>query len=123
MNALWRKYKLLIILGAVGIAAYLWYQSQQNASQVLADAPAQPSGPVGTVIATGQPVVGNPVPVPGRITPIVPYNEFNGQFPKVGSYTWMGIAYNVQPDTHGFVWGSPVRGGQQVLLYGPASSY
>src|SRR5579859_2241831 len=89
--------------------------------------PAPAPGPVGG----GNPPVGNPIPTPGRITPIIPYN----QLPPGTRYstaqdlqaqptlTWMGTTYKKIPGSNGLLWGQPVYGGAQVLLYGPPSAY
>lgn len=86
-----------------------------------------PSNPV----ATGTPVIGNPITQPGRITPIIPYNSLPGgtrysnaaDLQSQPNLTWMGVTYKKIPGSNGLLWGQPVSGGPQVLLYGPPSSY
>lgn len=88
-------------------------------------------GPVSGPTATGQPIIGNPIAQPGRITPIIPYNSLPpgtrystaADLKAQPTLTWMGVTYKKIPGSHGFLWGQPVTGGQQVLLYGPPSAY
>ncbi len=122
--------------GASGVPAS-WsntYVTNNKTVNVSSPSPVTP-GPTPTP-TPGQPppgpVPGNPIPQPGRITPIIPYNTFTThQFPtqpgnpyaNVSTYAWQGTTYKVMPGSNGLVWGQPVNGGAQVLLYGPASAY
>lgn len=89
------------------------------------------NGPVSGPTATGQPIIGNPIPQPGRITPIIPYNSLpvGTRYSTVQdlqaqpNLTWMGVTYKKVPGSNGLLWGQPVYGGPQVLLYGPPSAY
>lgn len=72
------------------------------------------------------------IPTPSAANPLIPFSFFRThQFPtipgnsrvNVPTYVYKGTAYRVQPGANGRVYGTPVSGGGQVLLYAPASSY
>ncbi len=86
------------------------------------------------------PVFGAPIaqPAPGTLpgvsaaNPLIPFNFFSShQFPtipgnpraNVKTFGYNGTTYTVQPGPSGKVYGTPVGGSGQVLLYGPASMY
>lgn len=75
----------------------------------------------------GGPPIGPPIPPPGPSGPLIPLGQYNGpnySNLKPGTqYNYQGTSYFLQPGSNGLLWGTPVKGGSQVLLYGPPSAY
>ncbi len=103
-----------------------------------------PTFPFGTQVgvdSNGNPTYGilpnpsptpTPTPVPPTIAtptqngiPLLPYDWFpNHQFtPGTKQLTYNGTTYNVQSGSQGRVWGTPVGGTGQILLYGASGAY
>ena len=150
---LWNSNRPLAVTILVGfvVLAYFLYKKGQSASLPAPDGSASgvPTAVSNTYVTAnktinvaspspvaptpGQPVVQSQNPITGssRLTPIIPY----GQLPAGTRYStaadlkaqptlkWMGTTYTKVPGTNGLLWGNPVGGGQQVLLYGPPSAY
>lgn len=109
---------------------YAYYTPMAAPAQPAPAAPIQPVQPTpGTTPPTMPPPVPPSVPVSGN--PIIPY----GQLPAGTRYStaadlkaqptlvWGGITYTKQPGPSGKLYGTPINGGAQVLLYGPPSAY
>ena len=150
IHDLWRNKPVFItVLVALGFGVYLLIKNSQN--QAAASAPAQPATPTFTnltryvqenFIQPSQtltmtqtqtvPTQPTPQPQPSSGNPIIPFSFFpTGQFPTIPGnpyanvpvFSYGGTTYHVQPGPNGKVYGTPVQGGQQVLLYGPQSEY
>ncbi len=81
--------------------------------------------PTGPTPPTGVPT-GSPIATPTQNgIPLLPYDWFpNHQFtPGTKQLTYNGTTYNVQSGSQGRVWGTPVGGTGQILLYGASGAY
>jgi hypothetical protein len=83
----------------------------------------------GTITTTP---TGVPTSTNNPANPLIPYEFFpTHKFPTIAgssttnvkTFMYNGTNYNVQPGPGGKVYGTPMSGGKQVLLYAPASAY
>lgn len=123
--------------GTPGMFYQTYITNTKNVTQA-APSPVTP-GPVPTPGQTaplplqpGPPTSPNPTGSgTNRITPIIPYNALPpgtrystaADLQAQPNLVWMGTTYKKMPGSNGLLWGQPVNGGPQVLLYGPPSAY
>ncbi len=107
---------------------YSYGDVQQTSTVVHAPAPT----PIPIMPTPVIPTAPGTIPVPSAANPLIPFNFFKThQFPtipgnnrvNVKTFSYGGTTYNVQPGPYGKVYGTPTKGGKQVLLYAPISQY
>jgi hypothetical protein len=143
---IWGKIAVVVVaVGAVVLAVHLHNQAQASSSSSGTSNGAIDSGPLGGAGSQLPPANFGPLPnqpgpgpTPGPTPPVgppagqpgiplIPFGQYNGpsysNLPKNTWFTWQGTKYLLSTGAGGRLYGQANGQGNQILLYGPQSSY